>query len=85
MPESHRSFVTDVVGFFDEATNTVSYLVRDPRSKSCAIIDSVLDFDYASGSLNHRSTASVIDFVMTNGLTVEWIIETHNPCRRPIR
>ena len=45
MPESHRSFVTDVVGFFDEATNTVSYVVRDPRSKSCAIIDSVLDFD----------------------------------------
>ena len=77
MPEFHRSFITDVVGFFDDATNTVSYVVRDPHSKSCAIIDSVLDFDYASGSLNHRSTDSVIDFVTANGLTVEWIIETH--------
>jgi glyoxylase-like metal-dependent hydrolase (beta-lactamase superfamily II) len=58
----------DVTAFFDEPTNTVTYVVRDPGSKSCAIVDSVLDIDYAD---------QVIEFVQKNGLTVEWHIETH--------
>ncbi len=67
----------EVTSFFDEATNTVSYVVKDPAGRSCAIIDSVLDFDYASGHTDTRSADAVIDFVTREGLEVEWIIETH--------
>ncbi|MGG7645675.1 MBL fold metallo-hydrolase [Rhodovulum sp. YNF3179] len=67
----------EVTPFFDEATNTVSYVVKDPAGRSCAIIDSVLDFDYASGHTDTRSADAVIDFVTREGLEVEWIIETH--------
>ncbi len=67
----------DVTGFFDEATNTVTFLVRDPASRRCAIIDSVLDFDYASGRTDTRSADAVIAHVRAEGLTVDWILETH--------
>ena len=50
----------DVTAFFDEATNTVTYLVRDPTGSACAVIDSVLDFDYASGRTDTRSADAVI-------------------------
>lgn len=63
--------------FFDEPTNTFSYVVRDPGSASCAIIDSVLDFDYAAGRTDVRSADRIIDFIRTEKLTVEWILETH--------
>ncbi|MFN6952898.1 MAG: MBL fold metallo-hydrolase [Albidovulum sp.] len=66
-----------VKGFFDEATNTVTYVVRDPGSTAAAIIDSVLDFDYASGRTDTRSADAVIAHVKAQGLTVEWILETH--------
>jgi glyoxylase-like metal-dependent hydrolase (beta-lactamase superfamily II) len=66
-----------VTGFFDEATNTVSYVVKDPDSKCCAIIDSVLDIDYAAGRISYISADAIAKFVMNNGLTVEWLIETH--------
>ena len=45
----------DITAFFDDATNTISYIVRDPNGSSCAIIDSVLDFDFASGRTDTRS------------------------------
>jgi glyoxylase-like metal-dependent hydrolase (beta-lactamase superfamily II) len=67
----------DVAGFFDPETNTISYVVKDPNSKSCAIIDSVMDIDYAAGRVSYASADAIIDFVRTNGLKVEWLIETH--------
>jgi glyoxylase-like metal-dependent hydrolase (beta-lactamase superfamily II) len=67
----------EVTAFFDEATNTVSYVVRDPGSKACAVVDSVLDFDYASGHTSTSSADAIVDFVRANGLEVEWLIETH--------
>ncbi|MBD3763257.1 MAG: MBL fold metallo-hydrolase [Rhodobacterales bacterium] len=67
----------DVKAFFDEATFTVSYVVKDPASAACAIVDSVLDFDYASGRTDTKSADAVIAWVRDHGLTVEWILETH--------
>ncbi len=66
-----------VTAFFDEATNTVSYVVRDPRSNACAIYDSVMDIDYAAGRISYESADELIKFVQDNGLVVEWLIETH--------
>ena len=66
-----------VHGIFDEATNTVTYIVRDPESRACAIIDSVLDFDYSSGRTDTRSADRVIDHVRAEGLDPVWILETH--------
>lgn len=63
--------------FFDEPTNTFSYVVRDPASQACAIVDSVLDFDYASGTTDVRSADAIIEYVRSNALNVEWILETH--------
>ena len=63
--------------FFDEPTNTFSYVVQDPDSPACAIIDSVLDFDYAAGRTDVRSADEIIQFIEDNGLKVEWILETH--------
>lgn len=67
----------DVTVFFDEATNTVSMVVRDPASSACAIVDSVLDFDYASGRTDTRSADRIIDHVRAEGLDPVWILETH--------
>lgn len=63
--------------FFDEPTNTFSYVVQDPDSQSCAILDSVLDFDYAAGRTDVRSADEIIRYVEDNNLNVEWILETH--------
>jgi len=63
--------------FFDEPTNTFSYVVQDPGSSACAILDSVLDFDYAAGKTDVRSSDDIIDYVRNNNLKVEWILETH--------
>ncbi len=69
--------VSDVESFFDEATNTVSYVVKDPGSIACAIVNSVLDFDYASGHTDTRSADAIAAHVRDRGLSVEWILETH--------
>lgn len=66
-----------VHAFFDEATNTITYVVQEPEGRACAIVDSVLDFDYASGRTDTRSADAVIDFITREGLKVEWILETH--------
>ena len=66
-----------VHSFFDQATNTITYVVQEPEGRSCAIIDSVLDFDYASGRTDTRSADAVVAFVQAEGLKVEWILETH--------
>lgn len=67
----------DVTAFFDEGTNTVSYVVRDPAGSACAIIDSVLDFDYASGRTDTASADRIVDHVTDAGLEVAWLLETH--------
>ena len=67
----------DVTAFFDEATNTVTFVVKDPGSTACAIVDSVLDFDYASGRTDTASADKVIAHVRKHGLDVEWVLETH--------
>ena len=67
----------EVTAFFDEATFTVTYVVKDPNSDACAIVDSVLDFDYASGRTDTRSADAVIAHVQERGLRVDWILETH--------
>jgi glyoxylase-like metal-dependent hydrolase (beta-lactamase superfamily II) len=66
-----------VHAFFDEATNTITYVVQEPEGQACAVIDSVLDFDYASGRTDTRSADSVIAFIRENALRLEWILETH--------
>ncbi len=66
-----------VHAFFDEATNTITYVVQEPEGRSCAVIDSVLDFDYASGRTDTRSADAVIDFIRKNDLKLEWVLETH--------
>jgi len=66
-----------VTGFFDDATNTISYVVQDPASPACAIIDSVLDIDYAAGRIGHASADALIAFVRDRGLRLDWLIETH--------
>lgn len=63
--------------FFDEPTNTFSYVVRDPAGQACAILDSVLDFDYAAGTTDVRSADEIVEYVRSNDLKVEWILETH--------
>ncbi|MEI6099972.1 MAG: MBL fold metallo-hydrolase [Alphaproteobacteria bacterium] len=67
----------DVQAFFDEATNTVTYVVVDPKGSACAVIDSVLDFDYASGRTDTRAADAVIAHVKAQGLTLHWVLETH--------
>jgi len=67
----------DVKAFFDDATNTISYVVKDPEGKACAIIDSVLDFDYSSGRTDTKSADEVIAHVQAQGLDVQWVLESH--------
>ena len=67
----------DVDGFFDEATFTVSYVVSDPETRRCAIVDSVLDYNPNSARTSHTSVDQIIEYVRDNGLQVEWILETH--------
>ena len=66
-----------VQSFFDAATNTISYVVRDPRSDACAVIDSVLNFDYYSGRIAYDSADEIIAYIVERGLKVQWLIETH--------
>lgn len=66
-----------VTHFFDEPTNTFSYVVQDPDSRACAIIDSVLDFDYAAGRTDVRSADNIIACIREHDLDVVWILETH--------
>jgi len=66
-----------VTAFFDAATNTVTYVVRDPNSAACAVIDSVMDIDYAAGRITYASADAVIEHIQKHGLALEWLIETH--------
>lgn len=67
----------DIQHFFDENTNTFSYVVSDPVTRQCAIIDSVLDYDPASATTSTIHADEIIAYIQKNELTVEWILETH--------
>lgn len=78
MPYPVNMDVTPVVtAHFDEATNTITYIVRDPDSNHCAIIDSVMDIDYAAGRITYDHADALIAQIEAEGLTLDWIIETH--------
>ncbi|MFD1744983.1 MBL fold metallo-hydrolase [Rhizobium helianthi] len=66
-----------VKSFFDPATFTISHVVRDPDSQACAIIDSVLDYDPAAGRTTNESARALIDYVKSENLEVQWLLETH--------
>jgi len=67
----------EIHSFFDESTFTVSHIVVDPGTSTCAVIDSVLDYDAASGRTATRSVQRLIDFIQERALRVEWVLETH--------
>ncbi len=67
----------EVTAFFDEATNTVSYVAADPATRRCAVIDTVLDYDASAGRTSFASADRIIEHVRKRNLTVEWILETH--------
>jgi glyoxylase-like metal-dependent hydrolase (beta-lactamase superfamily II) len=66
-----------IVPFFDAATSTYSYVVADTESRQCALIDAVLDYDPTSGCTSHASAERMIAYVREQGLSVQWILETH--------
>ncbi|MGB1147376.1 MAG: MBL fold metallo-hydrolase [Alphaproteobacteria bacterium] len=66
-----------VEAFFDPVSSTISYVVQDPASNACAVVDSVLDLDYASGRIKTESADRMIAFIKDNNLDLQWIIETH--------
>ena len=67
----------EVVPFFDEPTNTISYIVKDPASNACAVIDSVMDIDYAAGRITYDGADTIIAYIQDRGWKLEWLIETH--------
>lgn len=71
------NLVPQVKGFFDEQTNTISYVVKDPDSPACAVVDSVLNFDYAAGRTSYDGADQIIDYIGQKRLTLCWQIETH--------
>ncbi|MCV3272155.1 MBL fold metallo-hydrolase [Roseobacter sinensis] len=77
LPQVHMDKHPIVQSFFDAQSNTISYVVRDPDSTACAVIDAVMNFDYAAGRLSHDSADEIIAYIEANGLQLDWIIETH--------
>ena len=67
----------EVFSYFDETTNAACYILKDPLSASCAVIDSILDFDFASGRISTNHADMLIDEIQSKGFILEWIIETH--------
>ncbi|MER8434000.1 MBL fold metallo-hydrolase [Mesorhizobium caraganae] len=66
-----------VSGFYDKPTGAIQYVVADPATKRCAIIDPILDFDERSGATATKSADALLDFIRANGLELEWILDTH--------
>ena len=67
----------EIKAFFDNDTNTISYVVKDPEGSACAVIDPVMDIDYAAGRISYQGADAIIDYITRNKLELEWIIETH--------
>ena len=73
----NMNITPSVEAFFDPITNTISYVVIDSATKACAIIDSVMDMDYAAGKITYDHADKIISFIKRNQLKLEWLIETH--------
>ena len=74
---SHADVKPNVVGFYDAPTGSIQYIVTDPSTRKCAIIDPVLDFDPRSGSTRTTSADRLLRYIEAHGLTLEWILDTH--------
>ena len=77
VPRTGVGLEPDVTGFYDEATGSVQYVVADPITQRCAIIDPVLDFDPTSGAVRPTSADRLLRHIEAQGLTLEWILDTH--------
>lgn len=66
-----------VRGFYDPPTGSIQYVVADPQTRQCAIIDAVLDFDEKSGAVSTENADALLDYLDAEGLTLQWILETH--------
>ena len=71
------SIQPDVIAFFDEPTNTLSYVVQDPSSNACAVVDCVMDMDYPSGTISFAGADQIIAYITEQQLELQWILETH--------
>ncbi len=67
----------EIAAFFDPVTSTVSYVVKDPHSDACVIIDSIMDIDYAAGRVAYDAANKMIEFIRFHNLKLEWLVETH--------
>jgi len=67
----------EIRAFFDEPTNTVSYLVADPETKRAAVVDPVLDFDHRTGNAGTKSADEILGAAKAAGVTIDWVLETH--------
>ncbi|MEY3007563.1 MAG: hypothetical protein RI942_1905, partial [Pseudomonadota bacterium] len=75
--ELQANIYPEVVPFYDEDTNTFSYVVYKQGDSRCAVVDSVLDLDYPSGTVSTGGADRIIDYIQKHQLKVEWILETH--------
>ena len=66
----------EIESFFDQQTNTISYVVMDPGSEACAVIDSVMDIDYAAGRITYEHADEIIAYIKKHKLKLEWLIQT---------
>ncbi|WP_432450005.1 MBL fold metallo-hydrolase [Aliiroseovarius marinus] len=73
----NTDLIPEVTAFFEPDSNTISYVVKDPSSEACAVIDSVMDIDYAAGRISYEHADEIIAHIKAKGLTLEWLIETH--------
>ena len=77
MTDQNYSMKPEVLTFYDEDSNTLSYIVRDPDSNCCAVIDPVLDFDYASGTISYQCADKIVSSIRAKGWQLELLLETH--------
>ena len=75
--EQYAVIKPEVKAFFDADSNTISYVAKDPTSNACAVIDSVMDIDYAAGRTAFDHADEIIAYIEDNGLELQWLIETH--------
>ncbi|MEM1047953.1 MAG: MBL fold metallo-hydrolase [Pseudomonadota bacterium] len=71
------SVVPEITAFHEPVSSTISYVVKDPKSRSCAIIDAVMEIDYAAGRTMFDCADRMIAHIRENDLSLEWLIETH--------
>ena len=76
-PRAHAMTKLVIKAFFEAESNTISYVVTDPATRHCAVLDSVLDFDPASGAITYNSADAIMAYIKAEKLTLEWLIETH--------